>query len=122
MIYMALAADRIVAQREIAKAFSMSEHHLAKVMPQLRRVGFIVSIRGPSGGFRLNVDPADLTLLAIHETIVGRESLRVCLFGRDACQSNCPLGSFICGLDAQLINFLEKTHLADVMSLVAVNT
>jgi Rrf2 family protein len=47
---------------EIAEAYGISVHHLAKVMRQLVRAGLVQSVRGAGGGNRFNGNPNRITL------------------------------------------------------------
>ena len=46
---------------------SLSPEFLEQIFFKLKNTGVIVSTRGPGGGFRLNRDPKDITLLEIIE-------------------------------------------------------
>ena len=51
-----------LSTQEIARSLGASEHHLAKVMQRLAKMGLVVSTRGPQGGFVLSRPPAEITL------------------------------------------------------------
>jgi Rrf2 family transcriptional regulator, nitric oxide-sensitive transcriptional repressor len=51
-----------LATGEIADAYDISVHHLAKVMRQLVRSGLIQSVRGAGGGYRFAANPNRVTL------------------------------------------------------------
>lgn len=52
---------------EIATRYGVSQHHLAKVMLELGRFGFLNSLRGAGGGYRFSGNPRRLTLLDVIE-------------------------------------------------------
>jgi len=52
---------------QIATKYRISEHHVAKVLQQLARSGLVESLRGIKGGFRIQADPATVTLLDVAE-------------------------------------------------------
>ncbi len=58
----------------IADKLNMSRHHSAKVMQRLTKSGFIKSMRGPTGGFKMIRKPEDINLLEIFESIEGHIS------------------------------------------------
>jgi Rrf2 family protein len=62
-----MAADpaRHVSAGEIAEAYGISSHHLAKVMRTLVRAGLATSVLGPGGGYRFAGNPRRTTLLDI---------------------------------------------------------
>ncbi len=47
---------------EVATAEGLSEPYVAKILAGLRQAGFIESVRGRSGGYRLKVDPNEIGL------------------------------------------------------------
>jgi len=51
-----------LATGEIADAYGISVHHLAKVMRQLVRAGLIQSVRGAGGGYKFAANPNRVTL------------------------------------------------------------
>lgn len=62
LIYAARHPDRLVTIEEAAAAYDISRSHLTKVANVLTRAGFLLSVRGRSGGLELGRDPAALTL------------------------------------------------------------
>lgn len=63
----ALNSDRQVSAVEIAQKYSVSLHHLAKVLRQLTRSGLVESTRGVGGGYRFTGNTKRLTLIDIIE-------------------------------------------------------
>jgi Rrf2 family protein len=54
--------DRPVSVEELARRTAVPASVLEQVMPTLRTAGIVRSERGARGGYRLNQDPADVTL------------------------------------------------------------
>ena len=54
--------DRPVSVEELARRTAVPASVLEQVMPTLRTAGVVRSERGARGGYRLNQDPADVTL------------------------------------------------------------
>ncbi len=67
----AVGDDRPRKIHEIAAATSTPVSVLEQLMPQLRGAGIVRSERGPSGGYRLNHVPADITLGRVVRTVQG---------------------------------------------------
>lgn len=61
------AADpqRHIPAAEIAAKYSVSSHHLAKVLAELARAGIVESVRGVGGGYRLTANVRRLTLMDV---------------------------------------------------------
>lgn len=53
LIYLAAREDRLCAISEIAAAYSISQNHLMKVLHDLGKAGYVASVRGRAGGYRL---------------------------------------------------------------------
>jgi Rrf2 family transcriptional regulator, cysteine metabolism repressor len=62
VLALALADGGPLRLDDLAAATEAPRSVLEQVMPVLRAAGIVRSVRGPAGGYRLNGDPADLTL------------------------------------------------------------
>ena len=58
-----------VAIREITDRHGVPGPFLVQIFRTLRTVGWVQSIRGSQGGYRLSIDPAEITLLDIAEAV-----------------------------------------------------
>lgn len=58
-----------VAVREITRRHGIPGPFLVQILRTLRSAGWVQSIRGSQGGYRLLVDPAELTLLEIAQAV-----------------------------------------------------
>ncbi|MCA9139395.1 MAG: Rrf2 family transcriptional regulator [Planctomycetales bacterium] len=63
-----------VAVREITGRHGIPGPFLVQILRTLRSAGWVESIRGSQGGYRLSVEPADLTLLEIADVVGCPES------------------------------------------------
>lgn len=54
-----------VSAGEVAAKHGESAHHLAKVLSELVRAGFVESVRGVGGGYRFVGNPRRLTMLDV---------------------------------------------------------
>ncbi len=100
---------------EIAGDLGVSEAHLGKVLQRLTRLGFLLSRRGPRGGFTLGRVPEQITILDILSAIDGPLDPGGCLLGRPLCPANtCAMGDVL-GRAYQLVHaHLAGTRLSDV--------
>ncbi len=74
-----------VSVGHIAEINNSSRHHVAKVFQRLVKEGFVTSSRGPTGGFRLKINPEEINLLQIYETIEGKLSTHHCPLEKPVC-------------------------------------
>ena len=62
LMFTQAAGERLVTIDEIANAYGISRSHLTKVVNALTRTGYLMAVRGRSGGLRL-ARPADQIVL-----------------------------------------------------------
>lgn len=62
LLYAHAAGDRLVTIEEIAGAYRISRAHLMKVTNSLTRGGYLIAVRGRSGGLRLARPPEEISL------------------------------------------------------------
>lgn len=57
LLFATIHSNRLVKIKEVAKACSISENHLMKIVNSLKRNGYLETIRGRNGGFYLAKPP-----------------------------------------------------------------
>lgn len=118
MIFLSLNKNHPVSVKEIAEKFSVSENHLSKVMQRLAKVGLVVSIKGPHGGFKLTRDDQDISFLEIYEAIEGSIKQTCCLFGKAECNSkSCIMGDLLKNTNKEVIDYFKNKKLSDFKSI-----
>lgn len=65
LLYLAARPDRLCSIAEIAAAYGISQNHLMKVVSDLVSAGYLVSVRGRSGGVRLARAPIEINVGAV---------------------------------------------------------
>lgn len=103
--------------KDIAKSQQISEKFISRLVVELRRAGFIRSIRGTQGGLKLARFPRLITLLNIVETMDGPISLLDCITSPQACprQKQCVVTDVWSEINQALINALSAITLEDVV-------
>lgn len=118
LIYLA-GADKhrgLVTVAEIARQFDIPANHLAKVVGQLARVGWIQASRGRHGGLLLLADPAALHLGTVLRELEGDAELVDCEGQQCRLRKDCLLrGAMAAGLRA-FYEAMDRYVLADVSS------
>jgi Rrf2 family protein len=116
MVLVARAGETINVQK-IADVTGSSRHHVAKVMQRLVKEGFLLSNRGPSGGFKLNIEPGKITLLQIYEAIEGQVKVINCPHEKQVCPfEKCIMGTVVTEMTQTFRNHLSSNTLADLMT------
>ncbi len=64
LMYLAIQPDREELFRisEITEIFELSPNHVSKIVHHLGKLGYLKTIRGKSGGFRLGMSPKDINV------------------------------------------------------------
>lgn len=77
---MRLAADpqRMFTSEEIATEFRLSRNHLVKVVRGLRAAGYVETLRGARGGFRLAQPPEAIVIGAVARRLEAGQPLVEC--------------------------------------------
>jgi Rrf2 family protein len=109
--------DRPVALREIVTRHEIPQPFLVQILRSLRAAGLVTSTRGSGGGYRLAVDPADISMLNI-ATAVGCGESATC--STDSMQGGAELEAVrkIWGrADEAAREVLANTYLSDLLTL-----
>jgi Rrf2 family protein len=95
VIYIAMQSDENhkIGIKEIAKELELPLHFTGKILQDLVRKGLIASVKGPNGGFFLNHDPSDMTIMDVVRVVDGMEAFKRCGLGLKNCSDvhPCPL-------------------------------
>jgi Rrf2 family nitric oxide-sensitive transcriptional repressor len=62
LMYVAVRQDTLATIGEVADAYGIPKNHLTKVAHQLGLAGYITTVRGKGGGFRLAMEPDSIGL------------------------------------------------------------
>jgi Rrf2 family protein len=71
MLYLGQNRDRLVQIKDVAKSGDIPQNYLEQLLVQLKKAGFVESIRGAKGGYRLAADPKELTVFQILSVLEG---------------------------------------------------
>ena len=95
MLYIALhsTADKNVDLNQIASEQDIPKHFLSKILQLLVRNKLLLSMKGPTGGFRLNRPADKITLIEIIAAIDGLDVFTQCGIGFKKCSDSnpCPI-------------------------------
>jgi Rrf2 family protein len=93
-------------------------HFLSKILQQLTRTGLIKSHRGAAGGYSLEKDPAQVSLLEVVEAIEGPILLNLCLSPGQECErmSWCAIHEVCAEARDRILEVFRAVTLADVVA------
>lgn len=121
---LALHAMVLIAKSEnhvnvnsIAEEMGASRNHLAKVLQQLVKHGFLKSVRGPSGGFILSKPANQISILDLYEAIEGRIDVPECPLDRKICPFNkCLMNGLVTNVTLQFKKYFGDQTLEDFIT------
>ena len=79
-----------ISVKKIADSIDVPSPFLAKLFQQLVRGNIISSTKGPNGGFYLNKQNANKTVLDIIDNIDGLSKINECFLGLEKCDGSNP--------------------------------
>ena len=104
---------------ELSKRQDISLTYLEQLFVKLRRAGLVVSVRGPSGGYRLSRPPADIRvvdiLTAVDETVSALHTGAGASGGASGSRAQSMANRLWEGLSAHVYVFLHQARLSDVV-------
>lgn len=117
LIYLATHAGEKSTAQDIAAAYDISFHHVAKAAQWLAREGHVISERGRSGGMTLSHSPSEINIGQILRATEAGSALVDCMRanGGSCCISpSCGLKSALAEAKAAFYTVLDKCSLADI--------
>lgn len=120
LAYLALKAgeNRKIGLQELARELVVPPHFMGKIMQDLARRAIIGSTKGPNGGFFLNDDTLDTSVLQVVDAIDGPGVFQRCQLGLPDCSAEnpCPLHHDVTAFREA---FREKLRLTTIGNLVS---
>ena len=102
---------------EIAERQSISAKYLWQIVNLLKTAGFVRGTRGPNGGYTLLLDPSEITLIHVIETLEGPLSLVECVDSTGTCShtEDCVAHSVWTEVSQAIRSSLQKITLAEIL-------
>ena len=112
--------ERLVGPREIALRHEIPAELLAKVMQTLAKRRLVLSVPGPTGGYRLGKAPELISISEVVEATDGPLAIAQCWeeSGMEGCQQarHCHLRGPLAQIQEQMAEILRQMTLADVLA------
>ena len=107
--------DGPVTLTEIARRLMIPRAFLSKILQQLAKKGIVRSLKGPSGGFVLAVEPAEITMKEILVEIDGPLRVFECFASDTDCDLNddCLMRDVFAEVEEKISAILSGYTLAD---------
>lgn len=109
--------DTAVRVRDIAARQNISDKYLEQIISRLHKAGYVKSLRGPQGGYRLTKEPSEYTVGMILRLTEGSLKPVACLEDGNCCkrQENCATVKLWLKLDDAISSVVDGITLADLM-------
>lgn len=108
----------IVQAKDIASRQAIPKDYLALIMIDLRRAGFVDSVRGPGGGYRLKRPPEEITMGQALRTLEGPVTLLECTsdlgFSDCSLSLSCRMRNVWIEANRAVMAILDATTIADL--------
>jgi Rrf2 family protein len=108
----------IVQAKDIALRQAIPKDYLALIMIDLRRGGFVDSVRGPGGGYRLKRPPEEITMGQALTTLEGPVTLLECTsdlgFSDCSLSLSCRMRNVWIEANRAVMAILDATTIADL--------
>ncbi len=118
MLYLALhySEDENIDLNSIADELHIPKHFLSKILQLLVKHKLLISMKGPTGGFRLNKEPDQIKLIEIIEAIDGLDIFNQCGIGFKKCNDDhpCPIHHEYKGVRDRIQKLFENKTLLDL--------
>ena len=118
MLALALHGEKNLSVKSVATMQGISEKYLEQVIPVLVRCGFVKSVRGARGGYRLTRDPEDYTIGMILRAVEGSLAPVSCLDDAvNQCEhcNECVTLELWEQVDRAIANVVDHVTLADLV-------
>ncbi len=105
-----------VSAKQLASEGNFSYDLGCKILQRLHKAGLVKSSMGPKGGFSLNREPSEITLMEIVNVLQGGIRLNRCLLGGNGCecQANCVVSDTVADLQQYINEYLGGISLAEI--------
>lgn len=114
--------EQLASARSIAEEFGVPASLLMNILKELSSAGYVDSVRGARGGYRLSRDPESVTLAELIGTLEGPIRVAECITAPSGSQpkaecplsGSCPIMGPVQMVQDRIYNVMSGLTLADV--------
>lgn len=119
----ALGPEGLASAREIAEEYHVPVSLLMNILKELAAGGYVRSVRGARGGYRLARRPEEVNFVELMETLEGPMRFAECVLGEENAAASgkcrlmarCPISDPVHRVHRKIRDFLSDLTLADVL-------
>jgi Rrf2 family nitric oxide-sensitive transcriptional repressor len=110
------ASEKEGTSEDLARKLDIPFNHLAKLVQNLSRRGFLSTRRGKGGGLKLAVDPRDINVSAVIEAVEGPLLINECILNREHCRFSreCKVRKCLSRVRYKIQEILSTTSILDL--------
>jgi len=116
IVWLARTPDQSESAHRLAEATRVPRRYLHKVLQDLVKKGLVRSQSGPGGGYQLDRDPKEISILDVINAVGPIERIRTCPLGLDSHTSLCPLHLELDKAYAAMEEAFSRVSVAQVLS------
>jgi len=119
LVYMAKEGNQLLSAKHLHQKLDIPYKYLTRLMTFLAKSGYLISIKGRDGGFKITKDLKEISLANIVQSMEGMESFKACILGFHKCSSENPCAMHFIWIEnkERFLNSLEKTTLNDLNNI-----
>lgn len=118
IIHLDKCSPQVLNAKKASKELAITYSYFTKVACQIKNAGFIESIQGSTGGYRLARDSKQISLYDIIETMEGGIFINTCLDEKRFCSRNaiksCPVHETFNDIQNHIIEYLKGITIYDL--------
>lgn len=117
LVEVAIGGTQATSLKVVAERQNLSHQYLEQIFAPLRRAGFVESLRGAQGGYRMARSLDSITALQVVEVLEGGLAPVVCIEDEAACDrtGRCSTEALWRRVDVAVRRELSETTLADLV-------
>ncbi|TAI46668.1 RrF2 family transcriptional regulator [Flagellimonas allohymeniacidonis] len=120
VLFLALNSDekKKVQAKDLSAPINAPSSYIAKLLQELVRHGIVSSLKGPKGGFYLNDDNRQVSVMRIVDVIDGHDKFSSCMLSLEECDAEnpCPLHDLVSNGKSEVVKNLENTTIEALVS------
>ena len=115
--YIANSKNRLVTSNEISQKLELSRELTAKILQSLKGRGILISSQGVKGGYQFNIEPDEISLHDVIETIDGKIAMVDCLNKKKDIEcdlfKDCKIKGTIENIQREFSKLLKSKRISD---------
>ncbi|OFX21038.1 MAG: hypothetical protein A2033_10445 [Bacteroidetes bacterium GWA2_31_9] len=117
LTYMATDYEKLYSAKSIVDKLNIPNKYMRRIMTNLSKSNFIMSIQGRDGGYKFIKSPDNIYLAEIIDSVDGIDKYMGCVLGFNECspKSTCAMHKSWTETKEKLYNTLSKTSLSNLI-------